>query len=217
MTVQRIRPFVMAVRAWLADLLTLLRMVVAVWLVWIGLTQGAAALPQAVLVALAAWLSDALDGPIARWSRQQTLFGRYDFVADVLLTWSALIYITLSGFLPVWLTVVYTLLTTAAVIAFQRKAVMVLFMRPVDFTCGIVALTRAPEAGWMLAATLAGLAVLYRRRLRDRVLLWLHELGWTFRLLPADPGVGDRRQYPLPPEADAEGNPVKDALASRGG
>jgi len=172
--------------AWLADLLTLLRIAVSGWLIWIGWTQGAAALPQAVSVVLVAWLGDALDGPMARRSRQPTLLGRYDFVADVLLTWSALIYITLSGFLPMWLTVVYTILATVAVIAFQRKAVVILFMRPVDLTCGLVALTRAPEAGWMLAATLAGLAVVYRRRLRDRALLWLHELGKAFRLLPQD-------------------------------
>lgn len=203
--------FVMAAWAWLADLLTLLRVVVAIWLVWIGLTQGATALPQAVLVALAAWLSDALDGPLARRSRQPTLLGRYDFVADVLLTWSALLYITLSGFLPIWLTVVYTILTTVAVIAFQRKAVMVLFMRPVDLTCGLVALTRAPEAGWMLAATLAGLAVVHRRRLRDRALLWLRELGWISPPPPADPEVGDPPQHPLPAGA-SEDSSVKEAL-----
>ncbi|MCS7222488.1 MAG: CDP-alcohol phosphatidyltransferase family protein [Anaerolineae bacterium] len=198
----------MAAWAWLADLLTLLRVVVATWLVWMGLTQGAAALPQAVLVALVAWLGDALDGPLARRSRHPTLFGRYDFVADVLLTWSALIYITLSGFLPIWLTIVYTILTTVAVIAFQRKAVMVLFMRPVDFTCGIVALTRSPEAGWMLAATLAGLAVIYRRRLRDRALLWLRELGWI-SLSPLVKETNVNSPCPLPTEVGAEGNPMK--------
>jgi phosphatidylglycerophosphate synthase len=133
---------------------------------------------------LIAWLGDSLDGPLARRSRRPTLLGRYDFFFDVTLTWSALIYVTLSGFLPVWLTVLYTLLASLIVALVQRKAVMILFMRPIDVTCGMVALMRAPEAGWALVATLLGLAVVHRQRLRDEVPRWLRELGRIFHQSP---------------------------------
>ncbi len=168
--------------AWIADLLTLSRVVVSVWLVWLGMTQGASALPQAVIVTLIAWLGDSFDGWFARRAGKPTLLGRYDFVVDVMLTWSALVYITLSGFLPVWLTAIYTLLTGIVVAAFQRKTVMILFMRPVDVTCGMVVLMQAPREGWVLAVTLAGLAVAHRQRLRDRVPRWLRDLAETFGL-----------------------------------
>lgn len=167
--------------AWLADLLTFSRLGVAVWLIWLGAAQGRAALPSAVIVTLAAWLGDSLDGWFARRADRPTRLGAYDFVFDVILTWSALIYITLSGFLPVWLTALYTLLAGVVVAAFQRKTVMVLFMRPVDVTCGMVVLTQAPREGWLLAVTLAGLAVAHRRDLRARFTRWLRELAETWR------------------------------------
>lgn len=182
---------------WLADFLTFLRAAVSVWLVWLGLTQGASALPQAIWITLVAWLGDSLDGPLARRSRRPTLLGRYDFLFDVTLTWSALIYVTLSGFLPVWLTAVYTLLASLIVALVQRKAVMILFMRPVDVTCGMVALTRAPETGWVLAATLAGLAVVHRQRLRDQVPRWLRELRKISHLWRSD------EMSDIQPEEDA--------------
>ncbi len=180
--------------AWLADLLTLLRVLVSVWLIWLGVSQGAQALPQAVVITLIAWVGDSLDGWLARRARQPTLLGKYDFPIDVLLTWSALVYITLSGFLPAWLTALYTLLAGIVVAVMQRKAIMILFMRPVDVTCGVVVLTSAPEARWVLAATLAGLAIVQRQRLRDRVPRWLREVIRLF--LPSRPGgrARDRRR-----------------------
>ncbi|HEY63783.1 MAG TPA: hypothetical protein G4O02_04370 [Caldilineae bacterium] len=165
-----------------ADLLTLFRGLVALWLVWLGATRGASALPMAVTITLIAWVGDSLDGWLARRARRPTLLGRYDFLVDVLLTWGALLYITLSGFLPMWVTAVYTLLAGVAVAALQRKAVLVLFMRPVDLTCGVVALTGAPEVRWMIAATLAGLAVAQRQRLRTRLPRWLCEVAQMLHL-----------------------------------
>ena len=162
--------------AWIADLLTFSRVIVSVWLVWLGITQGASTLPQAVIVTLFAWVGDSLDGWLARRARRPTLLGKYDFPVDVLLTWSALVYVTLCGFLPAWLTALYTLLAGIAVVALQRKAIMVLFMRPIDLTCGVVILTEVPGARWVVAATLAGLAVAQRRRLRDRIPRWVRDM-----------------------------------------
>ncbi|GAB4563360.1 MAG: hypothetical protein Kow0047_12150 [Anaerolineae bacterium] len=168
--------------ALLADLLTLARGVTALWLIWLGVARGADALPLAVMVTLGAWLTDMLDGPLGRRAGGNTRLGHYDFVIDVMLTWASLIYLTLSGFIPMAVTAIYTLIAGVLVVIFQRKAVMVLMMRPVDITCGVVVLTRAFEEGIVFTAVLAGVAWLNRRRLREGIPRWLRELGEIFGL-----------------------------------
>ncbi|MCD6291667.1 MAG: CDP-alcohol phosphatidyltransferase family protein [Anaerolineae bacterium] len=169
--------------AWIADLLTFSRVIISIWLIWLGVTQGTRALPQAVIITLLAWVGDSLDGWLARHARRPTRLGKYDFPIDVLLTWSTLTYVTLCGFLPMWLTALYTLLAGITVAALQRKAIMVLFMRPIDLTCGMVVLTEVPGVRWVVAVTLAGLAVAQRRRLRDRIPRWVREMKETLSSL----------------------------------
>ena len=48
--------------ALIADLLTFSRILAAGILVWLGLTEGASALPAAVLVVVLGWTTDQLDG-----------------------------------------------------------------------------------------------------------------------------------------------------------
>ena len=60
----------------------------------------------ALLVFLIGGITDALDGPVARLTNQQTRLGTYlDPLADKLLIISSLVVLSLIGAIPAWLTI----------------------------------------------------------------------------------------------------------------
>lgn len=160
-----------------ADFCTLFRLVAAVVVVYMGLTQGAAALPHVVTLVVLAWITDGLDGPLARRSNTPTHFGKYEFAVDVLLTWATFAYLTLAGFVPWRWAVLYTILAMVVVALAQRKAVLVAFMRPIDLTSGLIALRHAPEITLLFVAWLVGLGLVRWRQTKVRVKAWLLDLA----------------------------------------
>jgi cardiolipin synthase len=86
------------------NLLTLLR-VILVPVIVIFLIQGA--FLKALLVFVAAGLSDALDGFLARILHQQTVLGAYlDPIADKALLASSFVTLSILHIIPGWLTVI---------------------------------------------------------------------------------------------------------------
>ena len=59
---------------------------------------------MAFILAMVAWISDNLDGFMARRipNRQPSWLGRHEFAVDVVFTWATLAFILLAGFLPWW-------------------------------------------------------------------------------------------------------------------
>jgi phosphatidylglycerophosphate synthase len=82
----------------IADLLTLFRMASAV-LIAVALATGA--LGVTAMLLSAAWLSDALDGRMARLGGR-TRLGEWDVLADAMVGAGAAIGLALAGVLPVW-------------------------------------------------------------------------------------------------------------------
>jgi phosphatidylglycerophosphate synthase len=161
----------------LADLLSLMRVVAAGLLVWLGVTQGAGALGQATLVAFFGWTTDAIDGFAARHAGRPTRLGKYDFLFDVLLYAGILIYLTASGYLPAVLAAVYAVVACVVSVASRRKEVAVLFLRLIDLACLVVIFRYLTWAGVLIVAWLAVLAIIYRRRIRVGVPRWLGQLA----------------------------------------
>lgn len=89
----------------LADLLTLSRPLLAVCLVGLGMARGAEALPTAVLAVIVSWLTDLLDGPLARRDpdHRSTWVGEHDAEADLTVSLGVAAYLVLSGYLAGWL------------------------------------------------------------------------------------------------------------------
>ncbi len=166
----------MSVYTWLADVLTLTRLGVAGVVVYLGITQGATAFAHVVALVVFAWVTDGLDGPLARRGNRPTRLGRYEFIADVALTWATFAYLTLAGFIPWLLAVIYTVLAMVVVALAQRKSVMVAFMRPIDLTSGLIALRHAPELTLLFLAWLLGLGLVHWRRTQRRITNWVRDL-----------------------------------------
>jgi cardiolipin synthase len=84
-----------------ADLLTYFRAVVALALIWLGLTQGVNSLPLAVSLLLFSWTSDSLDGPIARRDshRKHTWIGDHDLQVDMAVSGGVLVYMVAADLL----------------------------------------------------------------------------------------------------------------------
>jgi len=88
--------------AWVADVLTASRVVLALV---IGIAVATDRLSVAILVLMIAWLTDTLDGMIARASSGDTRLGDWDFRVDVSLGIAILVGLAAQGRIPVWLAV----------------------------------------------------------------------------------------------------------------
>lgn len=175
--------------ALLADSLTLSRIIAAGLLIWLGLNDGAAGLPAALLVTVLAWTTDQLDGWAARRSAKPTRLGQYDFPIDATFYLGILGYLTAAGYLP-WLAAVFFLLVAvAAWLSTRRKAVGVLCLRLVDLYAGGIIFWQQPMLGCAVVGWLLILAALYRRRLAERVPRWLNDMRTLLqaRAKPAGP------------------------------
>lgn len=91
----------MIVSKQVADFLTAVRGLIALMIAWLGIRYGADGLALVAWLLLIAWVTDGLDGPLARRSRRQyrTWLGDHDLVIDMTVSGGLIIYLTLSGFI----------------------------------------------------------------------------------------------------------------------
>ncbi|MGQ9584569.1 MAG: CDP-alcohol phosphatidyltransferase family protein [Anaerolineae bacterium] len=106
----------------LADGLTAFRFLVALFLIWLGTTAGASALPTAALALVLAWASDLADGALARLDKEgsPSRLGQLDLQADVSVAVGVLGYLTVSGYVS-WLAGLGYLLLSVALLWYFRS------------------------------------------------------------------------------------------------
>jgi len=142
----------------LADLLTLSRALLIIPLVWIGLFEKEYGLLAAVLLLLFSWVSDVLDGPIARRSREksQTWIGDHDLEADILVSVGLLVFKLLGGYLPLWIGACYALLWSINFLRIgTQRTLGMLLQAPINAFFIIITLQYEPEAGsWLVGVIL---------------------------------------------------------------
>jgi phosphatidylglycerophosphate synthase len=100
----------------LADTLTSVRFLLALYLIWLGWKKGPEAIASAALTLLVAWITDVLDGPLARRDPRgiRTWIGDRDLEADMAVTLGVWIYLMLAGFLSPWLAGIYLVVAAVA-------------------------------------------------------------------------------------------------------
>jgi len=133
----------MLVAKQVADLITLTRAVIGFSLAWLGISQGAAALPRAISFVIAAWTSDVADGQIARRSRVQfaTWLGDHDLEVDMAVACGLLVYLLAAGFVSPWLSIGYV-------------AFWALFFLRWGISHSLGMLCQAPVYGWFIWVSL---------------------------------------------------------------
>jgi cardiolipin synthase len=126
----------------LADMLTTIRFLIALWIAWLGVTGGQDALPTATIALILAWATDVLDGPLARRdpSQRETWIGNHDLHVDMAVACGVLVYLTAAGFLPLPVSLGYLLLS----------GILLWFFRSVHLAWGL----QVPPYGKMLLVAL---------------------------------------------------------------
>lgn len=105
----------------LADLLTTARFGLAWIILWLGMTHGAEALPTTMMILILAWLTDVLDGPLARRdpSGRRTWIGDHDLETDMSVALAVLAYLALSGYVAPKVALGYCLICAILLVRFR--------------------------------------------------------------------------------------------------
>lgn len=84
----------------IADLITLVRGFMGVFLAWLGFSYGRESLPEAILVMVLCWTGDMLDGGIARLNKppRRNWLGDNDLNIDVFVSLCLGAYLVGAGF-----------------------------------------------------------------------------------------------------------------------
>ncbi|MBN1288618.1 MAG: CDP-alcohol phosphatidyltransferase family protein [Actinobacteria bacterium] len=130
-----------------ADSLTLMRLFISVLIVVIGAVAGAGALNVAIICVLLAWITDYLDGVVARSTGcPESWVGRLDHLADNVLVYSFFLFLVITGLFPVVPGLL--LLGACGVIMMTRPTEPVIQMVSAPFFGLPIVL--APLAGWIV-------------------------------------------------------------------
>ncbi len=113
----------------MADLLTALRFFLSLAILYVGLQEGpAAGIATASLLTVLAWVTDVLDGPLARHASRHTLLGHLDLPADLGLTLALTVCLVAWGIVPLSLVAGGVLLTGIAMRVLHQMAPLQLAM-----------------------------------------------------------------------------------------
>jgi hypothetical protein len=144
----------MVVSKQVADVITWARALIAISLPLIGITQGAKSLQLAVILLIANWTADSVDGVLARRSRVQyrTWIGDHDLEIDMLISIGALAYLAIAGFILWQVAAVYVLVWLVVFWRFGIPHVLgVLFQVPIYAFFIVLAMLEIPQTGlWLL-------------------------------------------------------------------
>jgi hypothetical protein len=137
-----------------ADFLTVLRAFLGFSLVWIGVMEGAQGLSKAVMIMIADWTGDTIDGKIARRSKEyvHTWIGDHDLEVDMAVSCGLLVYMVTAGFVNIYVASGYVLFWTIIMWRWRNfKVFGMLSQAPIYGWFVWVAITRLPNVGiWIL-------------------------------------------------------------------
>jgi len=167
----------------LADLLTVSRGVLAICLAGLGGIYGAKALPTAVLVVIISWLTDLLDGPLARRDPdlQISWVGEHDAEADLAVSLGVAAYLVLSGYLVAWLGAVMVLTILGLWVLHSHQLAWPFYALPYVILL-VVSFQDAPFLGWVAVGyLLATLAARWSRLQSEFLPEFFQAVGSLFR------------------------------------
>lgn len=150
----------------LADLLTVSRALLAICLAGLGMTHGAEGLPTAIITVIVSWLTDVLDGPLARSDpdHQATWVGEHDAEADLAISLGVAAFLVLSGYLAGWLGALLVLAVLGLWMWHSHQLAWPFYALPYVILI-LTALRDAPLFGWLAVSYLAATLVVRWPRL----------------------------------------------------
>ncbi|MCS6907893.1 MAG: hypothetical protein RML93_08430 [Anaerolineales bacterium] len=153
----------MIVAKQVADWITFARFGIGVFLVFLGITRGAEALPLVIWLMLADWVGDFLDGNLARCSRVQykSWIGEHDLHVDMSVATGLLLYFISSRILSPWRGWLYLVLWGVLFLWLGIPSSLgMLYQAPVYGYLLWISLSWYPALGWWLVAYLGTVIVI---------------------------------------------------------
>lgn len=150
----------------LADTLTIARAILGLCIAGLGWLQGRAALPTVVVAVVISWLSDLLDGPLARHDEawHATWVGEHDAEVDLVVSLGIAVYLVLSGYLTAWVGAGLMLVILLPWCLHSHQLAWPFYALPYVILV-LAAFRDAPASGWLAVAYLGMTLVLRWRRL----------------------------------------------------
>ena len=148
----------------LPDLLTLSRGLVAAVILLLGFV-GARALEAVILLTIVGWTTDIFDGRLARkYNKPPTWIGEREFIFDMVMVFSGLCYLVMSGLINGWLALIYILVAAVCIAFFRSKMITMSFATPLVALPLIVATVKEPRAAlWYFIWIVGALALDWSR------------------------------------------------------
>jgi len=155
----------------LADALTVTRAALGLCMAGLGLAQGKGALPTVLVLVLISWLSDLVDGPLARCNPDAytTWVGEHDAEADLATAVGVASYLALSGYIAAWLGVGLISAILLLRVLHSYQLAWPCYAVPYAILLGL-ALQDAPLLGWLVIIYLGATLVVRWRRLKQEYL-----------------------------------------------
>ncbi|HSG43449.1 MAG TPA: hypothetical protein VLA72_09875 [Anaerolineales bacterium] len=156
-----------------ADFITTTRGILGFIIIWLGLTQGADALPVVVILMLLDWTGDFVDGGIARRSRhpRRTWIGDSDIYVDTFMSLCLGIYLIVTGYVELMIGFWYMIGWTLILWRFGLDKNLLMFAQtPIYLWFIVVALREVPDSGyWLVIWVLIALTINWNRFSKDIV------------------------------------------------
>ena len=148
----------------LPDLLTLSRGLVAAAILLLGFV-GARALEAVILLTILGWTTDIFDGRLARkYHKPPTWIGEREFIFDMVMVFSGLCYLVMSGLINGWLALIYIVVAAVCIAFFRSKMITMSFATPLVALPLIVAAVKEPRAAlWYFIWIVGALALDWSR------------------------------------------------------
>ncbi|MCX7761206.1 MAG: CDP-alcohol phosphatidyltransferase family protein [Candidatus Kryptonium sp.] len=135
-----------------ADILTTLRFFIGLYIIRFSSFEVKDGVISASLFLWVAWVTDLLDGSIARLEPRkiQTWIGRHDLTADVTVAFGCWLFLTLSGLISPFIGFGYILLSAFLLLYFKSEHLAWGLQAPPYGMMILTALKYAPEYGALL-------------------------------------------------------------------
>lgn len=164
----------------IADLLTAIRGIMVVFILLLGYTRGVDAHPAISILLVACWVTDVLDGKLARKAEAPTHLGKMDVFADLGLALAlalCLVFWDILSIFPVLLVIGFVAISSL-IFRFYAIQKFTMGMTYAGFT--FVVWQFKPFWAWFIFSGVVAVAFLNPRRTQEQVSGFLGEVGNLF-------------------------------------
>lgn len=145
-----------------------------------GVFNGTYAIPVISVLLVVCWVTDVLDGKLARKADAPTRLGQFDMIADLGLGLSLSICLVLWDIIPLLPLLIVIAVIAVSALVFRFYALQKFVMGLVYLVFTLTVRQSHPGWAWFILGGVAALAILNPKRTREQVSGFLGDVGNLF-------------------------------------